>query len=540
VKNGTTKSVRCAIYTRVSTDHGLEQDFNSLDAQHDAAQAYIRSQAHAGWVLIRPRYDDGGYSGGSTERPALQRLLADVRAREVDVIVVYKVDRLTRSLADFAKLVELFDEHAVSFVSVTQQFNTTTSMGRLTLNVLLSFAQFEREVTSERIRDKIAASKRKGLWVGGMAPLGYETKDRRIVVVEDEAERVRTIFRSYLTLGSLNLVMADLRHRGIVTKLRTLKTGRSVGGIPFTRGPLAYLLRNRFYIGEVVFRGEVFPGEQPALLDRDLFDAVQAKLNGQRNNHKAARAKSESPLIGRIYDDRGNRMSPSHARKQGIRYRYYVSSPLLQGQAGHAGSVRRVPAAEVEALVGQAVREHLKDSVSPDGDLIRAHVVRVDVQEEHLMIELRVPKQGQASGSENGTLPNRDTCQLEEDRIVLRVPWKKSPSKRRREIIVPKSTAPQDVRPIRAETRATLVASIARGRRWLDEIVAGTVTVEQIAAREQCSIRQVNMTISLAFLAPRLMQAAVEGRLPRGIGVTRLRDAPAEWDRQYAMLGLSV
>ena len=540
MKNGTTKSVRCAIYTRVSTDHGLEQDFNSLDAQHDAAQAYIRSQAHAGWVLIRPRYDDGGYSGGSTERPALQRLLADVRAREVDVIVVYKVDRLTRSLADFAKLVELFDEHAVSFVSVTQQFNTTTSMGRLTLNVLLSFAQFEREVTSERIRDKIAASKRKGLWVGGMAPLGYETKDRRIVVVEDEAERVRTIFRSYLTLGSLNLVMADLRHRGIVTKLRTLKTGRSVGGIPFTRGPLAYLLRNRFYIGEVVFRGEVFPGEQPALLDRDLFDAVQAKLNGQRNNHKAARAKSESPLIGRIYDDRGNRMSPSHARKQGIRYRYYVSSPLLQGQAGHAGSVRRVPAAEVEALVGQAVREHLKDSVSPDGDLIRAHVVRVDVQEEHLMIELRVPKQGQASGSENGTLPNRDTCQLEEDRIVLRVPWKKSPSKRRREIIVPKSTAPQDVRPIRAETRATLVASIARGRRWLDEIVAGTVTVEQIAAREQCSIRQVNMTISLAFLAPRLMQAAVEGRLPRGIGVTRLRDAPAEWDRQYAILGLSV
>ena len=337
MKNGTTKSVRCAIYTRVSTDHGLEQDFNSLDAQHDAAQAYIRSQAHAGWALIRPRYDDGGYSGGSTERPALQRLLADVRARKVDVIVVYKVDRLTRSLADFAKLVELFDDHAVSFVSVTQQFNTTTSMGRLTLNVLLSFAQFEREVTSERIRDKIAASKRKGLWVGGMAPLGYETKDRRIVVVEDEAERVRTIFRSYLTLGSLNLVMADLRHRGIVTKLRSLKTGRSVGGIPFTRGPLAYLLRNRFYIGEVVFRGEVFPGEQPALLDRDLFDAVQAKLNGQRNNHKAARAKSESPLIGRIYDDRGNRMSPSHARKQGIRYRYYVSSPLLQGQAGHAG-----------------------------------------------------------------------------------------------------------------------------------------------------------------------------------------------------------
>ena len=538
MKNGRTKSVRCAIYTRVSTDHGLEQDFNSLDAQYDASQAYIRSQAHAGWTLLRARYDDGGFSGGNTERPALQRLLEDVRAGKVDVIVVYKVDRLTRSLADFAKLVELFDQHGVSFVSVTQQFNTTTSMGRLTLNVLLSFAQFEREVTSERIRDKIAASKRKGLWVGGMAPLGYETKDRRIIAVEEEAERVRTIFRSYLALGSLNRVLADLRQRRIVTKLRTLKTGRTVGGIPFTRGPLAYLLRNRFYIGEVVFRGEVFPGEQPAILDRDLFDAVQAKLDVQRNNHTAARAKSESALIGRIYDDRGNRMSPSHVGKQGIRYRYYVSSPLLQGQPGNAGSVRRVPAAEIEALVGQAVREHLKDSASPDGHLIRAHVARVDMQADQLAIELREPKQGQPLGSGNRTPPSHDSGQP--DRIVLGVPWKKPPAKRRREIIVPQSAAPQDARPIRAETRATLVASIARGRHWLDEIVAGTVCVEEIAAREQCSIRQVNMTISLAFLAPSLVQAAVEGRLPRGIGVARLRDAPAEWSRQYAMLGLSA
>ena len=221
MKAGSTKTVRCAIYTRVSTDQGLEQDFNSLDAQYDASQAYIRSQAHAGWTLLRSKYDDGGFSGGNTDRPALQRLLDDVRAGKIDVIVVYKVDRLTRSLADFAKLVELFDKHDVSFVSVTQQFNTTTSMGRLTLNVLLSFAQFEREVTSERIRDKIAASKRKGLWVGGMAPLGYDTKDRKITVNEAEAERVRTIFRSYLKLGSLNLLMADLRKRGIVTKVRT-------------------------------------------------------------------------------------------------------------------------------------------------------------------------------------------------------------------------------------------------------------------------------------------------------------------------------
>src|SRR5205807_2189313 len=307
-----TKVVRCAIYTRVSTDQRLEQDFNPLDAQYDASQAYIRSQAHAGWSLLRAKYDDGGFSGGNTDRPALQQLLEDVRAGRVDVIVVYKVDRLTRSLADFAKLVELFDRHNVSFVSVTQQFNTTTSMGRLTLNVLLSFAQFEREVTSERIRDKIAASKRKGLWVGGMAPLGYDTKDRKISINEAEADRVRTIFRSYLRLGSLNLLMVDLRKQGIVTKVRTLKTGATVGGIPFTRGPLAHLLRNRFYMGEVFFKGEVLAGEQPAILERELFDAVQAKLNEQRNNHTIARSESESVLIGRIYDDRGNRMTPSH------------------------------------------------------------------------------------------------------------------------------------------------------------------------------------------------------------------------------------
>ena len=281
------KSVRCAIYTRVSTDQGLEQDFNSLDAQYDASQAYIRSQMHAGWTLLRSKYDDGGFSGGNTDRPALQRLLDDVRAGKIDVIVVYKVDRLTRSLADFAKLVELFDKQNVSFVSVTQQFNTTTSMGRLTLNVLLSFAQFEREVTSERIRDKIAASKRKGIWVGGMAPIGYDTKDRKISVNEAEADRVRTIFRSYLKLGSLNLLMTDLRKRGIVTKVRKLKTGKSVGGIPFTRGPLAHLLRNRFYIGEVEFKGEILAGEQLAIIDRKLFDAVQAKLDGQLNNHNA-------------------------------------------------------------------------------------------------------------------------------------------------------------------------------------------------------------------------------------------------------------
>jgi site-specific DNA recombinase len=253
------KVVRCAIYTRVSTDAGLDQEFNSLDAQYDAASAYIRSQAHAHWTLVRSRYDDGGFSGGSTNRPALQSLLADVKARRVKVIVVYKVDRLTRSLADFAKLVELFDAHGVSFVSVTQQFNTTTSMGRLTLNVLLSFAQFEREVTSERIRDKVAASKRKGLWVGGMVPLGYELKDGKLLLVNQEAEQVRTIFQRYLELGSVNRLVVELRERGFRTKIRKLSTGATRGGVAFTQGPLFYMLRNRFYIGKSGSRARSTP-----------------------------------------------------------------------------------------------------------------------------------------------------------------------------------------------------------------------------------------------------------------------------------------
>jgi site-specific DNA recombinase len=513
MKPGSAKTMRSAIYTRVSTDQGLEQDFNSLDAQYDASQAYIRSQ---GWTLLRAKYDDGGFSGGNTDRPALQRLLADVRAGKIDVIVVYKVDRLTRSLADFAKLVELFDQHNVSFISVTQQFNTTTSMGRLTLNVLLSFAQFEREVTSERIRDKIAASKRKGLWVGGMAPLGYDTRGRKITLNEAEAERVRAIFRSYLKLGSLNLLMADLRQRDIVTKVRTLKTGETVGGIPFTRGSLAHLLRNRFYIGEVAFKGEVLKGEQPAILDEDLFEAVQAKLNEQVNNHQAKWTKSEGLLIGRLFDDRGNRMSPSHARKGNVKYRYYLSSALLQGTAARVGSVRRVPAAAIEALVIQSVRDHLKPSEPiDDWGLVHTHVARVEVQPDKLVIQLAEPPS------------------------TLELPWRKTPTRQRREILLPEGIRPEHARPIRSETRARLVASIARGRRWLDELIADpTASADRIAKRENCSARKINMTISLAFLAPDLVQAAIDGRLPHGMGVARLTDLPAEWSRQYQMLGL--
>jgi site-specific DNA recombinase len=520
------KHVRCAIYTRVSTDQGLEQDFNSLDAQYDASQSYIRSQAHAGWTLLRAKYDDGGFSGGNIDRPALQRLLGDVRAGKVDIVVVYKVDRLTRSLADFAKLVELFDAHGVSFVSVTQQFNTTTSMGRLTLNVLLSFAQFEREVTSERIRDKIAASKRKGLWVGGMVPLGYHTKDRKITVNEAEAEIVRTIFRLYLKLGSLNLLMAELRRRGIVSRARILTSGKTVGGIPFTRGPLAHLLRNRFYIGEVAFKGEILKGEQPSILDRDLFEAVQAKLDEQLTNHRARRTRSEALLTGRIFDDAGNRMSPTHARKGGFKYRYYLSSALLNGAPERAGSVARVPAGEIEAVVIKSVRQHAKPQRAiDDRTLIESHVTRVAVHASRLIIQL-------THVGENNDQPTSPAT-------VLSVSWQKAASTRRREILIPEGTPPQEVRRIRSENRATLVASIARARRWLTELISDpTASPDSIAKREQCTVRKVNRTISLAFLAPDLVKAAIDGRLPHGMGVTRLADLPAEWSRQRRILGL--
>ena len=531
------RAVRCAIYTRVSTEHGLDQEFNSLDAQYDAASAYIKSQAHAGWTLIRSRYDDGGYSGGSTDRPDLQRLLDDIRARKLDVIVVYKVDRLTRSLADFAKLVELFDSHGVSFVSVTQQFNTTTSMGRLTLNVLLSFAQFEREVTSERIRDKIAASKRKGLWVGGPLPLGYHMKDDKIAVVEDEAERVRLIYRRYLELGGVNALVRDLLGRNIRTKSRLLATGATRGGVPFGRGSLFYLLRNRFYVGEVKYKDEILPGEQPAIMDRALFDAVQQKLTDQWTTRSTVRNASDHLLTGLLFDDAGHRMVATHATKAGIRYRYYVSLPHLHGESKTAsvGAVSRIPATEIEGVIVKSLHEHLialkeKPSYSGtqvgDRKVVQDSIARIDVHEDRLAVRLKSANNEETSDST--------------DYHLLSILWQKPPSRRSREILLPHGIPRNEVRPTRIERRARLVSAIARGRRWLNEIVSGSATdVQEIATRQKCSVRQVNMTLSLAFLAPDLVRAAVEGRLPRGFGVERLRDAPAEWSQQFEALGLN-
>jgi len=388
------KALRCAIYTRVSSDHGLEQEFNSLDNQREASEAFIKSQAHEGWVCLKQAYHDGGFSGGSLERPALKSLLEDIRARKVDVVVVYKVDRLTRSLADFVKLVGLFDANGVSFVSVTQAFNTTNSMGRLTLNVLLSFAQFEREVTAERIRDKIAASKRKGIRMGGPVPLGYCVENKQLVVNPEEAERVRLIFRRYLELGSLTALLRDLRKRDVITKVLRLSDGRRRGGILFTKGPLQYLLRNRVCIGDVVHKDQHFPGEHELIVDRELFDQVQATLASNAKALEHGRINNQSILVGKIFDERGNRMTPSTTKKGGARYRYYVSLALSQGKEQCSGSVRRIAAPQIESLVLETVRQHMmemgKEGVefASDEELVVESLERVVVRQASLEVLL--------------------------------------------------------------------------------------------------------------------------------------------------------
>jgi len=389
------KLLRCAIYTRVSGDQRLEQDFNSLDAQREAAEAYIKSQAHEGWRLRRHRYDDGGFSGGSMDRPALSRLLADIRAGHIDVVVVYKVDRLTRSLADFAKLVELFDTQSVSFVSVTQSFNTTSSMGRLTLNVLLSFAQFEREVTGERIRDKIAASKRKGLWMGGVVPMGYRVDNRKLVIDEEEAATVKKIFQRYLALRSITKLQAELRLDGVRTRTRVLASGRILGNVHLTNGPLAYILRNRMYLGEINHRGKSFLAEHEPIIEKELFDAVQDILNENPNRHDTGYNRSDALLGGLLFDDRGNRMSPSHAKKKGVRYNYYVSTPAIQGRKEDSGSVCRVPARALEETVIDALRARsslVTLSEPPDGrsreGLVR-DVQRIELRADRILIKMR-------------------------------------------------------------------------------------------------------------------------------------------------------
>jgi DNA invertase Pin-like site-specific DNA recombinase len=506
--------LRCAIYTRVSTEHGLEQEFNSLDNQREASEAYVKSQAHEGWRALSARYDDAGFSGGSMDRPALQRLLSDIRASLIDVVVVYKVDRLTRSLSDFAKLVELFDQNGVSFVSVTQAFNTTTSMGRLTLNVLLSFAQFERELTGERIRDKIAASKRKGLWMGGQVPLGYRVRDRKLVMHKEEAATIRLMFERYLSLGSLPALQRELRQAGIVSRRRRLSSDAVVGGVPFTNGPLAHILRNRVYLGKINHKGQSHPGEHEPIIEHALFEAVQARLDDNRRGKRRCHTNSEALLQGRIFDDRGNRMTPSYAVKNGARYRYYVSCVLAQGRRSEAGSVPRVPAPEIEGIVLKALRE--------------ADATPAQHLSERELVHERLAKLVLRTGRLEIWLTPSDDAQPKR----LDLPWSAPASRRKREIIGPPAE-PSQRRPMKADSRARLLEGIAKARLWLDELIAGTFTsTAEIALHERCSERAVRTTLSLAFLAPAIVRAAVESRLPYGLTASSFSELPMLWEEQ--------
>jgi site-specific DNA recombinase len=509
----TKKLLRCAIYTRKSTEHNLDLEFNSLDAQREACEAYIKSQAHEGWRLVRARYDDGGLSGASLDRPALQELLGDIRGGKIDVIVVYKVDRLTRSLADFAKLVELFDQHSVSFVSITQSFNTTSSMGRLTLNVLLSFAQFEREVIGERVRDKIAASKRKGLWVGGPIPLGYATVNKKLVVVPEEAETVRAIFRLYLQCGSVGALAEELARRKIVSKVRTIANGRTQSGGPYSVGALAHFLKNRFYIDEVVYRGEVYAGEHEPIIDRATFEAVQAKLAENVRARRVRVGNSPAILMGRIFDDRGNRMTPSHSNKDGVRYHYYVSHAVLQRRKQDAGRVARVPAVELEKMVVEAVRARVESAGQLGNDLsdrqvIDSHVERVIVRPTAVDVELRGKQQDHGES--------------------ISLPWSAHA------FVSVKGVAhePDEHATLKGEARDAILLAVAKARVWIDDLASGRISsFADIAKQEGKVERHIRLLAPVAFLPPRMLAAIADGTFRQVVTVTTLaRAVPFSWD----------
>jgi site-specific DNA recombinase len=528
---------RCAVYTRKSTDEGLDQDFNSLHAQREACEAYIASQRHEGWILVPTAFDDGGYSGGTTERPGLQALLADVDASKIDIVVVYKVDRLTRSLADFAKIVERFDAQGVSFVSVTQSFNTTTSMGRLTLNVLLSFAQFEREVGAERTRDKIAASKKKGLWMGGPVPLGYRVENRKLLIHDEEAERVRLIYRLYLETGSLPALLLELRARGIRTALRHKADGSISGDREFTTGGLAHLLRSRVYLGELPHKGTYHEGEHPALLDEALFKSVQDRLNQQFNAKRRLRAAKSGLLTSRIFDSAGNRMTPVHAKKNGIRYRYYISRAINEGRKQEAGTCPRASAPDIEQLVLDALRHHFgKDAIlsaentiadlDPEAfDLVEAHLDRVEIHADRVIIAAR-PAEEMSDGHQS------------DSGIEIILPWSPKVLKPKRDIHTAKelSDATQRLNQFR------LVAAIYRARQWHAGLVSGSVAdIDTIAAQEKKSARTVRTLLSLAFLAPDIIEAIIDERLKVDTTVSDLSaNLPVSWAEQRRYVGMTT
>ena len=555
---------RCAIYTRKSTEEGLEQDFNSLDAQREACEAFIKSQRHEGWRTVRARFDDGGFSGGTIDRPALRRLLDAVQRAEIDTVVVYKVDRLSRSLTDFAGMVELFETRNVSFVSVTQQFNTTTSMGRLTLNVLLSFAQFEREVTAERIRDKIAASKKKGLWMGGPPPLGYDVQDRKLVANAAEAKTARLLFQLYLDLGTVRRLKEEADRQNIVTKLRERRDGNIGGGKPFSLGNLYQLLSNPLYIGRVAHRGETYPGQHEAIIDDGTWAAVQAQRARNAADRKSAKnAKSPALLIGLIYDETGDRLCPTHANKKGRRYRYYISTRLIN-DAHKNDDGWRLPAKEIERLVLKQVSDVLRDQrrlqelLHPtdqtpvsltrllaqaqalardldDGDIAERRAIlqtilkRVDLSASAMTITLDPAKLAARLGIDHKLLPSDQI-----DQPTLAIPVKLRRRGVEAKLILTGPDKPHDERDLH------LCRLVAQARFWLDQLASGEATsLRDISRRHQVHSSEVSRILPLAFLAPDIVEAIIVGRQPVELTartLKRIGTLPPDWAAQRTYL----
>ena len=554
------RRLRCAVYTRKSSEDGLDQAFNSLDAQREACEAYIKSQVGEGWRLVKTRYDDGGVSGGTMDRPALRKLLDDIRARTIDTVVVYKVDRLTRSLADFAKIVEVFDAHGVSFVSVTQQFNTTTSMGRLTLNMLLSFAQFEREVTGERIRDKIAASKRKGMWMGGFVPLGYDAKDRTLMVNEAEAETVRTVFRLYLEFGNVRQVKEEIDRLGLTTKLRTTGEGKMRGGRPLSRGYLYRLLANPLYTGRIAHKGTVYEGQHAPIIDAGTWDAVQAKLTSNAHGRRAGCGAAEPSLLaGFLHDEQGHRLSPSHAVKNGVRYRYYVNQSVQQNRPDGGAAAMRMPAREIEQLVGAAIVTLLRDparvidelakSRAPreqqrllaaatrranqwDGDAVPARraflstvLARAIVSETEVRLELRRFALTQLLISKSGGADQRvvDGEGAAEDLLIIRTPARLARCSRAMRLVIPAGAAHRQA----PRPDPVLIKAVTRAHAWKDRLLSGNApSIRAIAKAEGLRETYVGRIVRLAFLAPDIIEAILDGHQPADLDLRTLMKTP--------------
>jgi site-specific DNA recombinase len=566
---GPKRQIRSAIYTRKSSEEGLEQSFNSLDAQREACEAYVLSQRQEGWRVIETPYDDGGYSGGSMERPALKQLLADIDARKVDVVVVYKVDRLTRSLADFARIVQVFDSRNVSFVSVTQQFNTTSSMGRLTLNVLLSFAQFEREVTGERIRDKIAASKRKGMWMGGRVPLGYDLKDRKLIVDPAEAKQVEEIFRAYLAVGCVRKLRAHLEQRRVLSKVRIGPSSQETGGGSHSRGALYKLLANRIYIGEIFHKGNAYPGEHKAIIDRELWESVRARL---AENHRARRHRTDtsepSLLSGLIFDQYGSRYTPSHAVKNGKRYRYYISQKIIQGQSQTSAQPSRIPARELEQLVltelrsffGSADRvtaildqagEDLAttralvdaaqqfakalagDSTSDLREKLAGIVVRIAIRQDSIEVHISkeearawLLKQERILGQDSDGQP-----------IVLTIAMKLKRCGGEMRLIIPGWAAIDQ----RRQPVPSLIKAVSRASDWVRRMEAGECKHQRdVANATRLEPRYINAILRVAFLAPEIVEAIIDGRQPPNLTLGSLTGVlPMSWHQQTKLISFS-